>query len=166
MSHGKTKAGTERKRPARKDEGRPTDYKPEYCEQVRKLCLLGATDKEIALYFGVTEATVNNWKTAYPEFIDSIKDGRENADNNVVNSLYKKATGYDYEEEVLVDVHGMNPKQETRNLKKHMPPSDTAIIYWLKNRQPEKWRDKKEVVFPDRIITGFEFEVTDNPEKP
>ena len=43
--------------------GRPTDYKPEYCEQATKLCKLGATDAELGDFFEVTEQTINNWKS-------------------------------------------------------------------------------------------------------
>lgn len=27
----------------------------------------------------------------------------------------------------------------------HFPPDTTAMIFWLKNRQPDKWRDKRDV---------------------
>ena len=28
---------------------------------------------------------------------------------------------------------------------KHYAPDTTAIIYWLKNRQPQNWRDTREI---------------------
>ncbi|TRB81349.1 helix-turn-helix domain-containing protein, partial [Mannheimia haemolytica] len=75
--------------------GQPTKYKPEYVTQVEKLCLLGATDKDIADFFEVAESTINNWKIEYPEFLESIKKGKLLADANVANSLYKRALGYE-----------------------------------------------------------------------
>jgi hypothetical protein len=42
--------------------GRPTKYQPEFAEQAYKLCLLGATDPEMADFFEVCVATVQNWK--------------------------------------------------------------------------------------------------------
>ena len=55
--------------------GVKSTYKPEYAEQARKLCLLGATDKELADFFGCNEATINNWKARRPDFLESIKEG-------------------------------------------------------------------------------------------
>ena len=97
--------------------GQPTAYKPEYPEQARKLCLLGYTDLELADFFSVCEATINNWKIAHPEFLESIKSGKVFADTDVVSSLHDKAIDGD----------------------------TTAMIFWLKNRQPKMWRDKQEI---------------------
>lgn len=57
--------------------GAPTKYDEVFNEQVYKLCLLGAIDKEIAEFFNVCEATINNWKIEYPEFLESIKKGNK-----------------------------------------------------------------------------------------
>ncbi len=53
--------------------GRPTDFKNEYVELAYNYCLLGATDKELATFFNVCEATINNWKISNPDFLESIK---------------------------------------------------------------------------------------------
>lgn len=45
-----------------------------------KLCLLGATDKELGDFFNVTEQTINNWKKDFPSFFESIKRGKIDAD--------------------------------------------------------------------------------------
>jgi len=98
--------------------GRPTDYKPEYCEQAFKLCLLhNATDVELADFLGVNKSTIENWKNAYPEFLDSIKRGKAQADTDVARSLYDKAINGD----------------------------TVACIFWLKNRRKQDWRDKQDV---------------------
>ena len=121
---------------------RPTNYRNEYAEQARKLCLLGYTDKQLADFFGVNERTINRWKSDYPEFCQSIKKGKEFADIDVVESLYKRATGFDYEEVELKVVDGKTSK---KIIKKKVAPDSTAIIFWLKNRQPKSWRDKQEI---------------------
>ncbi len=120
--------------------GRPTLYKPEYAEQVYKLCLLGATDKDIAEFFGVTEQTVNNWKIEYPEFFESIKKGKLEADAEIAKSLHHRAKGYSHP-----DVHVSNYQGEitVTPLIRHYPPDTAAAIIWLKNRQPDKWRDRQ-----------------------
>lgn len=134
--------------------GRPTDYRDEYCEQVEKLCKLGATDEEIADFFEVVESTVNLWKLEHPEFSESIKRGKTLADANVADRLYKRATGYTHDAVKIYPVGG--GKDDKGNEKplmvpytEHYPPDTAAAIFWLKNRQKKKWRDKVETGFTD-----------------
>jgi hypothetical protein len=122
--------------------GRPTKYKEEYDLQAYKLCLLGHTDKELANFFEVDESTINNWKLDYPNFFESIKKGKEIADADVTDSLFKRATGYNAPDTDIKMFEGQIIKTD---LVKHYPPDPTAMIFWLKNRQPKKWRDKQEV---------------------
>lgn len=125
------------KRPIR----RPTKYKPEYAEQARKLCLLGATDAEMADFFNVTETTINNWKNDFPEFFESIKKGKLLADANVADRLYQRAMGYEAPD---VDIRVVDGQIIETPLTKYYPPDTPAAIFWLKNRQKAKWRDKVE----------------------
>lgn len=124
--------------------GRPTAFKPEYCKQVEKLCRLGATDKEIADFFGVTEQTVNNWKESHPQFFESLKKGKALSDANVADRLYKRAMGYSHR---AVKIFNDNGEPMRVDYIEHYPPDTTACIFWLKNRQPKKWRDKIEQGF-------------------
>lgn len=121
--------------------GRPTSYKPEYAEQARKLCLLGATDKQLADFFGVSEQSLNVWKGKHPEFVESLKIGKVDADNRVKQSLYHRALGYSHPEDKIFNDGGKPLIVATT---KHYPPDTTACIFWLKNRDPENWRDKPE----------------------
>lgn len=123
--------------------GAPTKYKVEYNDQVYKLCLLGMIDEELAAFFEVDESTINNWKIAHPDFLESIKKGKIISDANVTLSLYKKATGYSHIDTKFATHEGMITDQ--KEYTKHYPPDTTAGVFWLKNRQPNKWRDKKEV---------------------
>lgn len=120
--------------------GRPTKYKEEYNEQAYKLCLLGHTDAELAAFFDVSETTINNWKLEYPDFLESIKKGKEIADGEIVQSLYSRAVGYSHAE---VDIKVIDGRIVQTELVKHYPPDATSMIFWLKNRQPKKWRDKQ-----------------------
>ncbi|HCQ8390850.1 TPA: terminase [Klebsiella oxytoca] len=122
--------------------GRPTKYQEAYAEQARKLCLLGYTDVDLADFFEVSEATINNWKHEYPEFLESIKKGKAVADGEVVAKLFHRATGYEHPEDDIRSVDGTIVITPTV---KHYPPDTTAAIFWLKNRQPKTWRDKQEV---------------------
>lgn len=124
---------------AKKAGGRPSKYKSEYADQAKKLCMLGMTDKEMASFFGVAESTFNLWKTAHPEFSESLKGGKDLVDAEVAAKLYHRAMGYEHE-----DVHVSNYRGviTVTPLVKHYPPDTTAAIFWLKNRQPQRWRDK------------------------
>ena len=122
--------------------GRPANYKKEYDEQAYKLCLLGATDKEMADFFNVKEQTINNWKKNHPSFFESIKRGKIVADANVAKSLYNRALGYYHPEDKIFNDNGEPLIVPTV---KHYPPDPTAAIFWLKNRKPAEWRDKRDV---------------------
>lgn len=119
--------------------GRPSAYKPEYCEQAIKLCRLGSTDKDMADFFGVSETTFNNWKNDYPEFLESIKKGKEFSDAEVADRLFKRATGYEHPEDKIFLHEGEPVVVPTV---KHYPPDPISAIFWLKNRQRKRWRDK------------------------
>lgn len=121
---------------------RPTEYKPEFNERAYKLCLLGATDKQMADFFGVTEQTINNWKEAHPEFFESIKRGKLEADANVAKSLYHRALGYSHKAVKFATYEGKITDEAEYT--EHYPPDTAACMAWLKNRQPEVWRDKVE----------------------
>lgn len=141
----KAKADAPKTEPA--PDGRPTDYRPEYAEQVVALCLRGATDDEIADFFEVHRATIYRWKLQHPEFCDAIKSAKDFADERVERSLYQKATGYEVTEEQAfkVKVSAHEEKIEVATVRRHVPADTTAAIFWLKNRRKDAWRDKTEV---------------------
>lgn len=121
--------------------GRPTLYKDEYAEKAFKLCLLGANDKQIADFFEVSEDTVNEWKKIHPQFSESLKRGKDEADAVIAQSLYHRAKGYYHPEDKIFNDDGQAMVVPTI---KHYPPDTTACIFWLKNRQKAAWRDKVE----------------------
>lgn len=130
--------------------GRPSKYKHKFCIQAKKLCLLGAKDSEIANFFDVDEATIHRWKLEFPEFCESIKEGKILADSTVADSLYKRANGYEHEEDVIFNDKGIPLVVPTI---KHYPPDTTAAIFWLKNRRRTEWRDKQEIELSGNNIT-------------
>ena len=134
--------------PVKKAIGRPSRYKPEFADQARKLCMLGHTDKELAVFFEVSEQTLNTWKKAHPEFLESLKGGKALADAEVAAKLFHRATGYEHPDS---DIKVINNKVVITPMVKHYPPDTTAGIFWLKNRQRDKWRDKPEADDPDDL---------------
>jgi hypothetical protein len=122
--------------------GRPTSYRAEYAEQAYKLCLLGATDGKMGDFFGVSEQTINAWKLAHADFLESITRGKDGADAEIASALFHRAKGYSHPE---VDIKVIASEIVQTPLTKHYPPDTQAASLWLRNRQPVLWRDKQEV---------------------
>ncbi len=57
---------------------------------MKRLCRLGATDKKLGDFFGVSEQTINAWKKAHPSFLESLKHDKDYADAEVADKLYKE----------------------------------------------------------------------------
>ncbi len=119
--------------------GRPTDYKPEYAEQARKLCELGATDFELARFFDVDTSTIYRWRHAHAEFCEGVIAGKDFADDRVERAFYNRAVGYSFEAEKIFHTDGRVTRAD---YVEHVPPDPSAALNWLKNRRGEKWRDK------------------------
>lgn len=128
---------------------RPSKYKPEFAEQAAKLCKLGATDAQLADFFEVAVSTINLWKVQHPEFSESIKVPKSEADERVEQSLYRRAVGYEHDE---VDLRVIGGELIQTPIRKHYPPDATAMIFWLKNRKPAEWRDKQDVEHSGDLI--------------
>lgn len=126
--------------------GRPSDYRPEYAEQAAKLCALGATDMELADFFEVNTITIYRWRNVHEEFCKAVTCGKELCDERVARSLYNRAVGYTFESEKVFQHQGAIIRAPTRE---HVAPDPGAAMNWLKNRQPDKWRDKQEITGPN-----------------
>lgn len=102
----------------------------------------GLTDKQIAEIMGVAYSTFRDWIKRFPALSAPLKRGKEVIDRKVENALLKRALGYEYVETTkeLTDLGLTVTKQVT----KQVAPDTTAQIFWLKNRKPHEWRDKKE----------------------
>ena len=133
-----------------KNGGQPSTYDPAFCTMAKKLCEMGATDAELAEFFGVTVVTIWNWGTRHQEFFNACRRGKDAADERVVRDGYAKATGYSYPSEKIVVVGKRVVRVPTME---HVPPSDNQIKFWLTNRDPENWKDRSETGFdPDKPL--------------
>lgn len=110
------------------------------------------TDEQIAHNIGISVSTLYDWKNKYPEISESLKTGKEIIDVIVENALLKKATGISklvkkpikVKEVLYEDGKRVSEKEyiEYADEEIYIPPDTTAQIFWLKNRKPDKWRDK------------------------
>ena len=105
--------------------GRPEQYSKEFHPKLAELFYgLGGIDTGFAKFIGVTEPTIHNWKKKHKEFKDSVKLGKIDPDKKIIASLYKSA----------------------------LEGSNTAQIFWLKNRIPTEWREKQEIAIENITI--------------
>ena len=126
-----------------KGRGRPTKYREEFAEQALRLCALGAKDKDLAAFFHVNETTINDWKYDWPIFSKSLKEGKDRFDTEAIEGALKhRALGYSHPETKLHVVDGCVVSTEVR---KQYPPDTAALTLWLKNRNPDRWKDKQEI---------------------
>ena len=106
----------------------------------------GLTDEQIAANIGIRRETLYQWKAKYPNISNAIKKGKEVVDIQVENALLKRALGYECQEQ-RIEIGGKEGQKVIQTIK-HIAPDVTAQIFWLKNRRPDKWRDK-----PDPVLT-------------
>lgn len=125
-----------------------SSYVKEYDEIAYKLCLLGLDDEDLANFFSVSLNTINYWKKHYLSFYMAIANGREIADGKVANALFKKATGYSYKAIKFATHQGVIT--DKCEYTEYVPPDTSAAIFWLKNRQGARWREKAEAQVPDK----------------
>ena len=113
-----------------------TIYRPAFVREMYEYRLLGLTGDQIAEQFGVTIQTLIRWRHEYPDLQEAWREGGARADAIVAGSLFRRANGIEYEEEVMT-------KDGPQRVKKYMPPCTAAASKWLHNRQRNLWRDTK-----------------------
>jgi hypothetical protein len=137
--------------------GRPTDYSPKYPAIAQRMCYLGATDRDLAIAFDVHLDSIFEWRARHPEFSDALKIGKKLNDERVERSLYQKAVGYNYMATKVFLPYGSKEPVLVQYME-HVPPSDVACIFWLKNRNPAQWRDAWQL----EHVTG-KYVISDKP---
>ena len=140
MAQKKPVVGAAASKPKAKP-GRPSRYRAEFAQQAVKLCRLGATDKDLASFFEVDEATINRWKITHPEFCESLREGKAIADAEVAEKLFRRATGYEHKAVKIVADAKTGAEHQVEYIERYAPDT-TACIFWLKNRRPDLWRDR------------------------
>lgn len=119
----------------------------------------GLTDEQIATNIGITAKTLYDWKKKYSNICEALKRGKDVVDRQVENALLRRALGYEYEE--VKEKFEDGEITERTVTKKEVVPDVTAQIFWLKNRKPGDWRDKREpedstaIERLDRILVGL-----------
>ncbi len=123
----------------------------------------GLTDKQMMMKLAISHQAFYKYKNEFEEFRDALKKGKEVADSEVENALFEKCRGftktvkkpikvkrveYEYGKRVLEVEEVVMAEEEI-----YVPPDVTSMIFWLKNRRPDKWRDKQRV---DIVVNELE----------
>nr|DAK80681.1 MAG TPA: terminase small subunit [Caudoviricetes sp.] len=108
----------------------------------------GLIDEQIAENAGITPSTLYEWKKKYPDISEALKKGKEVVDIQVENALLKRALGYSYKE---VKTEETADGDKVTVTVKEVVPDTTAQIFWLKNRRPDRWRDKQDIEHSGQI---------------
>jgi hypothetical protein len=141
LAHQRQGKMTKRKPPDQlQKRGRKSTFDKRFIDVAKRMAYLGATDEDLAIAFGVTMKCVIEWRAKHPQFGEALKLGKKEADQRVERSLYQKAVGYSYDA-VKIFMPAGAKKPVIVPYREHVPPSDVACIFWLKNRDPAHWRD-------------------------
>ncbi|MFV0552260.1 MAG: hypothetical protein ACK5L6_10135 [Anaerorhabdus sp.] len=136
-----------------------TNVQPRF-KEIREWIQSGMIELHVAKKLGISEATFSNYKNKYPGLLQLLNEAKVVPDQQVEDSLFKRAIGYSYEEETRELM--LNPKTMERELvvtktvTKQVVPDVTAQIFWLKNRRPDKWRDKQDINLKGSINNPLE----------
>lgn len=121
----------------------PGKYRPKYAELAYKLAQLGIPHQQIAGILEISESTFYEWQGCHAGFKTALKAGMALADANVANSVYRGAVGYSHNHEEIKVIGEEVVRVPTM---KHYPPNPHLATFWLKNRQPELWKEKVEII--------------------
>lgn len=131
--------------------GRPSNYQAFYPALVRRFAEIAvATVYQVAQLLDTSVSQVYKWAQQHPEFAEALKEAKQSVDDRVVHSLAMSAIGYEHDEELVFrerdDKTGkMVTHRET--VRKRYKPDNTSQIFFLKNRDPQNWRDQRDLNF-------------------
>ena len=140
-----------------KSRGRPTKFKGEYIQLAINYCRLGALNKDLAEYFGVSEQTIELWIRTNPEFKAAATKGKDEFNvKRAEGALIHAALGYTTKETKVFYDKDLGVVEHT--IDKHYPPNTTALTFFLKNRDAGRWKETQTIdmdVDVDKLKQAF-----------
>ena len=127
-----------------KHTGRPSRYHKVYVPMIAELLASsGKLDRDIYEQLGIGERTFYTWRKKYPELAEAIDRGKTEINKLVEAALVKAAIGY------FVDEGTVRKNKDGKIIgtwiTRRWIQIPSCIIFFLKNRLPDKWRDKREI---------------------
>lgn len=111
------------------------------------------SEEQIAEKMDICSKTLRKWKKKYPELSEALDKNREMADVEVEKALQQKALGYTVAVKKVYKCREIQYSPEGKKISEadvlregvdevYVPADMRAQSFWLKNRRPERWRDK------------------------
>lgn len=122
--------------------GRPSEFHDELINEAIEFTLAGATDYELAEHLGIHLSTLYRWKHEQPKFREAVQHAKDVLDSRVEASLFSRAVGFTHKTEKVFCTDGVVTRVPTLE---YVIPDTGAQLNWLKNRQPDRWRDKQDI---------------------
>ena len=143
-----------------------------YCDEiVQEICgYIRDGDTQEAAYekAGIGKETFYGWMREKTDFSDAIraakKDFLRNQYKDAVQSLYKRATGYDVEEPEITygDKDGKPYIKQKKVRTKHIPADPQALKFLLTNLYPDDWQDKQKNELTGSLSNRVQIEYVDS----
>ena len=132
--------------------GAPLGYDAGKPEQVKTLLTLGVSEAKLPQALETDKRTFEAWKLKHPEFAEAIEEGKDVATKRVEAALFEKAIGAHVPATKIMKT-STDEVLEVPYIE-HYPPDVEAAKFWLKNRDPEHWKDvsQQEIINPGNII--------------
>lgn len=128
---------------------RPSKYNKKYhLPWIRGLARQGLTVEEIAKELEVAKKTIYNWMEEDEELLHALNEGRALADSKVEDALFRRAMGGITKETKKIIAYSDKGEQSISKIEiteREVMPDATACIFWLKNRKPNCWRDRRDM---------------------
>jgi hypothetical protein len=118
--------------------GAPSKFQEKMLDQVFEMALLGLTDVQMAKVLGIADSTFSNYKNDYPQFLEALTRGKEEADGKVARAMYNRAIG------VIIKEEALTRDGDVVTLHKELPSDTAAAKHWLSNRQRALWANNGE----------------------
>lgn len=134
--------------------GRKTEYSQEYLKRAAEGAAAGETDKEIYTALGISHTTFYLWKHKHPEFAEAVTRAKDVANARIEAKAYERAMGATVRRQQAYKVRDPDgsERMEVIDLEEDLPPDTTMLQFWLKNRDPSRWRDKQEIEVGGNVI--------------
>lgn len=139
------------------------DFWEERIADAKQLAAAGATDNEMADWFEISPKTLYAWRAANPNFHQACKPHKEIVDDIVEGVAFQMVKGFRYTEQQAIKVKTGEHTEavEVVEVERVLPPDKTMVIFWLKNRRKETWRDVQ-----DHNVSGtVEHKIIEDPRR-